>query len=207
MRRLFRLPYLLLLNLVFFSAVAFAGVGSASSGPAPSALKPAGTGGWVTVDRALGELTNSRRMLIVGAHPDDEDTSLIAIVARGMSGDAAYLALSRGEGGQNLVGSELGTALGLLRTRELLDARAVDGGEQFFSRAIDFGYTRSLPETLGFWPRKVLLEDVVRIIRRFRPQVLVSVFPSGGGGHGQHKAAGLVAHEAFPLAGKTGAFP
>ncbi len=207
MRRLFRLPCILLLSFVLSSSIVFAGVGSASSGPAPSALKPAGTGGWATVYRALGELTNSRRVLLVGAHPDDEDTSIMALVARGMAGDAAYLSLSRGEGGQNLVGSELGTALGLLRTRELLDARAVDGGEQFFGQAIDFGYTRSLPETLGFWPHQVLLKDVVRIIRRFRPQVLISVFPSGGGGHGQHKAAGLVAHEAYPLAGNPSSFP
>lgn len=171
-------------------------------------LEPPGTGGVERVDRALAKLAGHRRLLVIGAHPDDEDTTVLALVARGLGGEAAYLSLSRGEGGQNLIGSELGPGLGLLRSRELLAARQVDGARQFFTRAYDFGYTRSLPETLGVWPEEVLLEDAVRVIRRFRPQVIVSVFPPDPrAGHGQHQAAGLVAGEAYELAGDPEAFP
>jgi LmbE family N-acetylglucosaminyl deacetylase len=185
------------------------------SGPAPAAaqaaapplglspLEPASTGGLPLVERALAKLTQHRRLLVVGAHPDDEDTSVLALVSRGLGGEAAYLSLSRGEGGQNGIGPELGVELGLLRSRELLAAREVDGARQFFTRAYDFGYTRSLEETLEKWPREVLLEDAVRVIRRFRPQVIVSIFPPGGGGHGQHQAAGVTAHEAFERAGEA----
>src|SRR5436305_4742514 len=171
-------------------------------------LEPAATGGLPEVDRALARLATNKRLLVIGAHPDDEDTSLIALVSRGMGGDAAYLSLSRGEGGQNVIGPELGASLGLLRTRELLAARAVDGGRQFFSRAFDFGYTRSLDETLRLWPKDVLVEDTVRVIRRFKPQVIVSVFPGvPHPNHGQHQAAGVAAYAAFPLAGDPKALP
>jgi len=171
-------------------------------------LQPPTTGGLARVDRALAKLTHHRRLLVVGAHPDDEDTSLLSLVSRGMGGEAAYLSLTRGEGGQNLIGPELGPALGLIRSGELVAARNVDGARQFFSRAYDFGYTRSLEETLGFWPREVLVEDAVRVIRRFRPQVVVSIFPPDArAGHGQHQAAGVVAGEAFAVAGEAGAFP
>lgn len=171
-------------------------------------LEPPGTGGLERLDLSLAKLTGHRRVLVIGAHPDDEDTTLLSLVARGLGGEAAYLSLTRGEGGQNLIGSELGPGLGLLRSRELLAARRVDGARQYFSRAYDFGYTRSLQETLSFWPREVLLEDAVRVIRRFRPQVIVSVFPPDPrAGHGQHQAAGLVAGEAYELAGDPDAFP
>jgi len=175
---------------------------------APSALVPPGTGGAATVDRALAKLSQNRRLLVIGAHPDDEDSATLALVARAQGGEAAYLALSRGEGGQNLIGPELGTGLGVIRTHELLDARSVDGARQYFSRAFDFGYTRSLEETLRLWPRELLLEDAVRIIRRFRPQVVLSVFGNdGSGGHGQHQAAGHTAFDAFPLAGDPSFHP
>ena len=171
-------------------------------------LEPPGTGGVERVDRALAKLSGHRRVLVVGAHPDDEDTTLLALVARGMGGEAAYLSLSRGEGGQNLIGPELGPGLGLIRSRELLAARGVDGARQYFTRAYDFGYTRSLAETLARWPREVLLEDAVRVVRRFRPQVIVAVFPPDErAGHGQHQAAGLVAGEVYRLAGEAQAFP
>ena len=142
---------------------------AAQVAPVPSPLEPAATGGVAAVDRALAKLSTHKRLLVIGAHPDDEDTSLIALVSRGMGGEAGYLSLSRGEGGQNVIGPELGPALGLLRSRELLAARAVDGGRQFFSRAYDFGYTRSLDETLRLWPKDVLVEDAVRVLRRFKP--------------------------------------
>lgn len=171
-------------------------------------LEPPTTGGVERVDRALAKLTTHRRLLVVGAHPDDEDTSLLSLVSRGMGGEAAYLSLTRGEGGQNLIGPELGPALGLIRSGELMAAREIDGARQFFSRAYDFGYTRSLEETLGFWPREVLLEDAVRVIRRFRPQVVVSIFPPDPrAGHGQHQASGVIAGEAFAVASDADAFP
>jgi LmbE family N-acetylglucosaminyl deacetylase len=175
---------------------------------APSPLEPAATGGVAAVDRALAKLSTHKRLLVIAAHPDDEDTSLISLVSRGLGGEAAYLSLSRGEGGQNLIGPELGVGLGLIRSRELLAARSVDGGRQFFSRAYDFGYTRSLDETLRLWPRDVLVEDAVRVIRRFKPQVVVSIFPGvPHPNHGQHQAAGVTAYAAFPLAGDPGALP
>ena len=178
-----------------------AGLAAASAAPAlAQQLRPAGTGGVPALDRALRMLDQNRRVLVIGAHPDDEDTELLTYLARGTGADAAYLSLSRGEGGQNLIGSELGESLGLLRTEELLAARGVDGAHQFFTRAFDFGFSKTLDETLRFWPRDTLLADVVRVIRRFRPQVLVSIFSgTPRDGHGQHQAAGVVARAAFDL--------
>ncbi len=171
-------------------------------------LAPASTGGIAAVDRALARLSTHRRLLVIGAHPDDEDTSVLALVSRGQGGEAAYLSLSRGEGGQNLIGPELGVGLGLLRSRELLAAREIDGARQFFTRAYDFGFTRSLDETLRRWPRETLLEDALRVVRRFRPQVIVSVFPpTPQAGHGQHQAAALIAAEVFDAAANATAAP
>ncbi|HSS44383.1 MAG TPA: PIG-L family deacetylase, partial [Thermoanaerobaculia bacterium] len=173
-----------------------------------SQLPPPSTGGLVTLDPLLQKLTNNRRLLIIGAHPDDENTALLALVSRKMGGEAAYLSLSRGEGGQNLIGEELGVSLGLIRSQELAAARRLDGAHQFFARAYDFGFTRSLDETLGLWPKQVLLEDAVRIIRRFRPQIVFSTFTgTERDGHGQHQASGIVAREAFHAAADPSAFP
>jgi LmbE family N-acetylglucosaminyl deacetylase len=153
----------------------------------------------------LGE---TRRVLVIGAHPDDEDTGLLTYVARGYGADAAYLALSRGDGGQNLIGDELGVDLGLLRSRELEAARAVDGAHQFFSRAFDFGYSRSVDETASLWLADSVLKDVVRVVRRFKPHVVVSVFSgTSRDGHGQHQLAGLMAGRAFETAGDPSRFP
>jgi len=163
-------------------------------------LRPAGTGGVPALDRMLRGLDQNRRVLVIGAHPDDEDTELLTFLARGTGADAAYLSLSRGEGGQDLIGPELGEALGLLRSEELLAARGVDGAHQYFTRAFDFGFSKTLDETLRFWPEDTLRADVVRVIRRFRPQVVVSIFSgTPRDGHGQHQAAGRVAREAFDL--------
>lgn len=195
-----------LVPLLALAAVALAAANPASVAPDP--LRPAGTGGLAAVDQALAKLGTHRRLLVVGAHPDDEDSSALAWVARELGGEAAYLSLSRGEGGQNLIGPELGAALGVLRSHELLAARRVDGGRQFFTRAFDFGYTRSLDETLRLWPREALFEDAVRVVRRFRPQVILSVFgDDGSGGHGQHMAAGFVAHRVAALAADPGYAP
>lgn len=183
---------------------------SGRTGPAPSgsALAPPSSGGLVLLDGLLKKLMTHRRLLVIGAHPDDENTALLTLVSRKMGGEAAYLSLSRGEGGQNLIGAELGIGLGLIRSQELAAARQLDGGRQFFTRAYDFGFTRSLEETLKKWPREVLLEDAVRVVRRFRPQVIYSVFTgTPRDGHGQHQAAAMVAAEVFRLAGDPATFP
>ncbi|MDH3455845.1 MAG: PIG-L family deacetylase [Gemmatimonadota bacterium] len=164
-------------------------------------LTPPETGGIVALDRLLQQLGESRRVLVIGAHPDDEDTRLLALAAQGLGADAAYLSLSRGEGGQNLIGDELGVALGLLRTRELEAARRQDGARQYFTRAYDFGYSRSLEETAVQWLPDSVLADVVRIVRRFRPHVIVSVFSgTERDGHGQHQMAGVTAQRVFDAA-------
>lgn len=150
----------------------------------------------------------SHRVLLIAAHPDDEDTALLAYLSRALGVNVAYLALTRGDGGQNLIGEELGVPLGILRSQELAAARHIDGGRQFFTRAYDFGYTRSLEETERFWPPDSVLKDVVRIIRRFRPQVIVSVFSgTPRDGHGQHQMSGVMAQQAFDAAGDPARFP
>lgn len=175
--------------------------------PLAGQLQPPSTGGQVALDLELRMLGHYKRVLMIGAHPDDEDTELLTVLVRGMGGEAAYLSLNRGEGGQNLIGAELGEALGLLRTEELLAARRLDGARQFFTRAYDFGYSKSLQETWTHWPRDTLLDDVVRIVRRFRPQIIVSIFSgTPRDGHGQHQAAGWLAREAFRVAGDSSRF-
>ena len=158
--------------------------------------------GAVAVGLLLRQLDGVKRVLMVAAHPDDEDTNTITTLARGMGARTAYLALTRGEGGQNLIGTEFWEGLGIIRSNELVAARAIDGGEQFFTRAVDFGFSKSADETLSKWPREEILADVVWAVRRFRPQVIVSVFSgTPRDGHGQHQVAGLLAHEAFDVAG------
>lgn len=164
--------------------------------------------GFIAAATGLRGLGHVRRVLVIGAHPDDEDTALLTWLERGLGGDAAYLSLTRGEGGQNLIGPELGVGLGLIRTEELLAARRLDGARQFFSRAYDFGYSKTAEETFRFWPRDSLLADVVSVVRRFRPQVVVSIFSgTSRDGHGQHQAAGIVARAAFDAAGDPRVFP
>ncbi|HSH15813.1 MAG TPA: PIG-L family deacetylase [Verrucomicrobiae bacterium] len=148
-------------------------------------------------------------VLHVGAHPDDENTQLITYFARKRGYRTAYLSLTRGDGGQNEIGPEFGEKLGVARTQELLAARRLDGGRQFFTRAIDFGYSKNPEETLRFWDRDQVLGDVVRVIRQFRPDVIVNRFPipPGSGGHGHHTASGILGFEAFKLAGDPEAYP
>lgn len=171
-------------------------------------LEPPTTGGYAALDLALRMLGHHKRVLMIAAHPDDEDTELLTVLVRGDGAETAYLSLTRGEGGQNLIGSELGEALGLLRTEELLAARRLDGAKQFFTRAYDFGFSKSLDDTWAHWPRDSILKDVVRVVRRFRPQVVVSVFSgTARDGHGQHQAAGWTAQEAFRIAADSAVFP
>jgi LmbE family N-acetylglucosaminyl deacetylase len=157
---------------------------------------------------ALEKLRVLGSVLYIGAHPDDENTALMACFARGRLVRTAYLSLTRGEGGQNLIGPELGTRLGLIRTQELLDARRIDGAEQFFTRAIDFGYSKTAEETLRIWGRDAVLSDMVWVIRRFQPDVIVMRFSgTGRDGHGHHQASAMLAREAFLAAADPSRFP
>jgi LmbE family N-acetylglucosaminyl deacetylase len=156
----------------------------------------------------LASIGTTGRVLTIAAHPDDEDTQLIAWLARGRHVETAYLSLTRGDGGQNLLGNELGEALGAIRTQELLAARRIDGGRQFFTRAYDFGFSKSAEETYRHWPKDSLLGDAVRVIRGFRPHVIVAFFSgTADDGHGHHQVSGLIAREAYELAADTIRFP
>ena len=157
---------------------------------------------------ALRRLQTIASVLHTAAHPDDESTEMLAYLSRGQGVRTAYLALNRGEGGQNGIGPELGDALGVIRTEELLAARKLDGAEQYFSRAFDFGFTRSPQETLQKWNREELLGDMVRVIRMMRPLVVVSGFSgTPNDGHGQHQVAGLLTPEAIKAAADPKRFP
>ncbi|MGZ6988491.1 MAG: PIG-L family deacetylase, partial [Thermoanaerobaculia bacterium] len=147
-------------------------------------------------------------VLYVAAHPDDENTAFLAWASREKLVDAGYLSITRGDGGQNLIGTESGELMGVLRTQELLAARRLDGAKQFFSRAIDFGYSKGPEETLRIWGKEQVLGDTVRVIRTFRPDVIVTRFPTTGeGGHGHHTASAILAEEAFKAAGDASRFP
>ncbi|HKK07340.1 MAG TPA: PIG-L family deacetylase [Gemmatimonadota bacterium] len=165
-------------------------------------------GGTVETGLLLRQLGGVKRVLVIAAHPDDEDSSLLAELARRLGVRAAYMALTRGEGGQNLIGPELGKGLGLIRTGELLAARRIDGAEQYFSRAYDFGFSKTAAESFSHWPRDTLLSDMVWVIRTFRPQVIVSIFSgTPADGHGQHQVAGILTREAFDAAADSTRFP
>lgn len=146
--------------------------------------------------------------LYVAAHPDDENTALLAYLMGEKKVRTAYLSMTRGDGGQNLIGSESGERLGVIRTQELMAARRIDGAEQFFSRAIDFGFSKNADETLEIWGRDSILADVVRVIRTFRPDVIVTRFPPDStAGHGHHTASAILAEEAFAAAADPARFP
>lgn len=148
------------------------------------------------------------RVLYFAAHPDDENTRLIAYLSKGLNVETAYFSLTRGDGGQNLIGDEKGELLGIIRTQELLEARGEDGGTQYFSRAIDFGYSKSADETFKHWDKEVLLEDAVRVIRKFKPDVIVTRFPPDSrAGHGHHTVSAIIAAEAFDLAADPNKYP
>ena len=164
--------------------------------------------GAVAVGLRLRQLDGVKRVLMIAAHPDDEDTSLLTTLARGWGAETAYLSLTRGDGGQNAIGPELWEGLGVVRTGELDAARRLDGARQFFTRAFDYGFSKSADEAFTLWPHEDLLADVVWVIRSYRPQVIVSVWSgTPRDGHGQHQAAGIVAQEAFRAAGDPTRFP
>lgn len=171
-------------------------------------IRPAGPMDAAEIKLALDKLDVLASALYVAAHPDDENTAMLAWLANGQLAETAYLALTRGSGGQNLIGTEKGDLLGVIRTEELLAARSIDRADQRFTRGIDFGYTKSPDETLSIWDEAEVLSDVVRVIRERRPDVIITRFPSdGGGGHGQHTASAILAERAFELAADPTAFP
>ena len=149
----------------------------------------------------LQRLGNTASVLYIAAHPDDENTRLLSYLSRELHVRTAYLSLTRGDGGQNLIGSETEEALGLIRTQELLAARKIDGAQQFFTRAFDFGYSKNPEETFSIWNRDSVLHDVVWVIRNFKPDIIITRFPTTGeGGHGHHTASAILAVDAFKAA-------
>ncbi len=161
------------------------------------------------IQQELRSFATLGSVLYVAAHPDDENTQLITYLARGRGYRTGYLSVTRGDGGQNELGPEFGEKLGLARTHELLAARQLDGGRQFFTRALDFGFTKDVKETLRIWDHQQVLADVVRVYRTFRPDVIIAGMNpvQTPGQHGQHVASAVLAIEAFKLAGDPKAFP
>jgi LmbE family N-acetylglucosaminyl deacetylase len=160
------------------------------------------------IRQQLRSFATTGSVLYIAAHPDDENTRVITYLARGRGYRTAYLSLTRGDGGQNLLGPQFHEQLGVARTQELLAARRLDGGRQYFTRAKDFGYSKDYQDTLRIWDRHAVLADIVRVIRSFRPDVIVTRFsPQPGSTHGHHTASTVLAIEAFKLAGDPRAFP
>jgi len=157
---------------------------------------------------AIQKLRVTGSVLYIAAHPDDENTRLLAYLAKGRLYRTGYLSITRGDGGQNLIGEEQGVELGLIRTQELLAARRIDGAEQYFTRAYDFGYSKTTEEALRIWDKNRILSDVVWVIRRFQPDIIITRFPPDSrAGHGQHSASAVLAREAFDAAGDSSLFP
>ncbi|MDB5011432.1 MAG: LmbE family protein [Mucilaginibacter sp.] len=186
------------INLIFILLLTFTSVFSQTAPPADIA----------TIEQSLKKLNVLGSVLYVAAHPDDENTRLLAYLAQEKHYRTGYLSLTRGDGGQNLIGNEQGELLGLIRTQELLAARKVDGAEQFFTRANDFGFSKGPNETLKIWDKEKVLGDVVWVIRKFRPDVIICRFPTTGeGGHGHHTSSAILAQEAFIAAADPKQFP
>lgn len=186
------------LPLLFLSLLSF-GVINAQSPKKPTASE---------IYESIQKLNFLGSVLYVAAHPDDENTRLIAYMSNEVKARTAYLSLTRGDGGQNLIGPELRELLGVMRTQELLAARRIDGGEQMFTRANDFGYSKHPDETLAIWDKKEVLNDVVLAIRKFKPDVIINRFDHRRAGqtHGHHTASALLSMEAFELANDPTAY-
>jgi LmbE family N-acetylglucosaminyl deacetylase len=190
--------------LIVVSTAAFAPLG-AMAGASPPLFPEPMSGSEIQLE--LQKLDVLGRVLYLAAHPDDENTNLIALWSNGSLYETAYLSVTRGDGGQNLIGPELREKLGVIRTEELMAARQIDHGQQFFSRAVDFGFSKTSDETLRIWDHDKILADVVWVIRKFRPDVVVTRFsPEDTMTHGHHTASAILAQEAFPAAGDPGRF-
>ncbi|WP_026897538.1 PIG-L family deacetylase [Daejeonella oryzae] len=166
--------------------------------------------GWSSseIKQGMQKLAVTASALYIAAHPDDENTRLLAYLSKERNVRTGYLALTRGDGGQNLIGNEQAELLGLIRTQELLAARSIDGAEQFFTRANDFGYSKTSDETFKFWGKEQILADAVWVIRKFRPDVIITRFPEDSrAGHGHHAASAIIAREAFVAAADPKRFP
>ncbi len=159
------------------------------------------------IQSALNKLNVLGSVMYIAAHPDDENQGILTYMSKGRNYRAAYLSLTRGDGGQNLLGSEKGALLGVIRTQELLAARKLDGAQQFFSRAIDFGYSKTIDETMTKWDHKTILGDVVKVIRQFRPDIIITRFTETRGGHGHHLSSAKITKEAFYAAADPKQFP
>ncbi|HEY0176533.1 MAG TPA: PIG-L family deacetylase, partial [Pedobacter sp.] len=160
------------------------------------------------IRQGLASLNVAGSVLYIAAHPDDENTRLLAYLSKEKKVRTGYLSLTRGDGGQNLIGTEQGDLLGLIRTQELLAARRTDGAEQFFSRANDFGFSKTSAESLKIWGKEKILSDVVWVIRKFQPDVIITRFPEDArAGHGHHQASAILAREAFYAAADPKRFP
>jgi LmbE family N-acetylglucosaminyl deacetylase len=182
-------------------------VSCAAGGLLDAQVRPIYDRGAAGLVLALQRLQTTASALHTGAHPDDEDSAFMARTARGDHARTAYLSLTRGEGGQNVIGPELFDALGVIRTEELLQARRLDGGEQYFTRAIDFGFSKTRDEAAARWNEQDVLDDMVRVIRQFRPLVVVSRFSgTPADGHGHHQLAGYLTPLAFRAAGRADQF-
>ncbi|MEM9671497.1 MAG: PIG-L family deacetylase [Bacteroidota bacterium] len=160
------------------------------------------------IQLALKKLNVLGSALYLAAHPDDENQVVIGYMSQVELLNTGYLSLTRGDGGQNLIGSEIRERLGIVRSQELIQARSVDGSQQFFTRAIDFGYSKNSDETLRLWDREQILGDVVWMIRQFRPDIIINRFPPDSrAGHGHHTTSAILAAEAFDLAGNPNHYP
>ena len=162
---------------------------------------------------AIQKLNFLGSALYVAAHPDDENTRLIAYLANEVKANTAYLSMTRGDGGQNLIGPEIRELLGVIRTQELLAARRVDGGNQMFTRANDFGFSKHPDETMEIWNKDEIMADVIWAIRKWQPDIIVNRFTHeydpkwAGRMHGHHTASAMLSHEAFDLAGRKDVYP
>lgn len=186
------------LLLTFFSLIHFSMVRAQS--PATSSA--------ADIYQQIKSLGNPASVLYIAAHPDDENTRLLSFLVNERNVRTGYLSITRGDGGQNLIGDEQGIDLGIIRTQELLAARRIDGAQQFFTRAFDFGYSKSPEEALNIWGHDLVLADVVYIIRNFKPDIIINRFPTTGeGGHGHHTASAILAEQAFAAAADKKMFP